>query len=158
MERDIGWRLTVIYKWANGNNKYHTMGFLKILLEEPHSAWLYIGELNLLSSSPEKQRANDPDFGQTVEFQENIEVCELREVVYRGDPFTGDNGRENEEFIQERLDMACSNDPMMNRYPRRMLYHLERCNLDHKPILLSLDSSEHARSTLKSKPFRFKVM
>lgn len=117
-----------------------------------------LGDFNLISTPSEKQGDNDPNFRRAIEFREVIEFRELREVAFNGPPYTWDNSRGGGEFIQERIDLAFTNEDMLDRYPRIKLYHLERCNSDHVPIVLTLDKDDGDKGRPTERPFRFEAM
>lgn len=81
-----------------------------------------------------------------IDFRKTTEGCEMNEVSFKGPRFTWDNGCEENEFIQERLDYAFANEPWLGRFSGALVTHLNRQGQDHVPILVSLTRCEESNN------------
>ncbi|XP_074303831.1 uncharacterized protein LOC141638326 [Silene latifolia] len=87
-------------------------------------------------------------------FREAVDDCGLRDVEFEGYEFTYDNGQEEENNRQSRIDRAMGNEAWFEAFPRSKLVHLDREWSDHAPIKLQLNYREAGRRG-GSRPFRF---
>ncbi|KAL8162411.1 hypothetical protein V2J09_013900 [Rumex salicifolius] len=150
-DSDPLWRFTGVYKWSRTDEKQLTFGLLKQLATLSSNPWILHLE--------DKYGGQDPDFGRIIDFRETLEECKFSEISYVGNRFTWDNGREDDEFIQERLDIGLSTDSWKDLFPDAKIHHLERRGSDHVPIRLNLDNFSIVNQNPKGpKPFRFEAM
>lgn len=117
-----------------------------------------MGDFNLISPMEEKQGGNYPSMDVLIEFRNMIENCKLREMAFRGNRFTWDNGKEDEKFTQERIEMVFCNEEMLSLFPSASVTHLERCASDHLPILLNLMGVSEVVEGRKEIPFWFEAV
>ena len=100
------WRFTGFY----GNPITHRCRESWALLEKQDSRmtlpWLLMGDFNEILSSDERFGESVSSQRSMFEFGEVLNRCSLVDLGYRGYPFTWDNGRYAEAYIQKRLDRA----------------------------------------------------
>uniref|UniRef100_A0A803PG50 CCHC-type domain-containing protein n=1 Tax=Cannabis sativa TaxID=3483 RepID=A0A803PG50_CANSA len=98
--------------------------------------WLVGGDFNESLRKKEKM-GGQPKPGYLMNnFRKALEECYLREVEFEGNMYTWCNGRQN-NLVFERLDRACGNSDWFDMFPEAKVYHLERINSDHCPLLLT---------------------
>ncbi|CAL1398314.1 unnamed protein product [Linum trigynum] len=104
--------------------------------------WVCMGDFNQILSGEEKRGGNPIDETNALEFREALEFCGLLDCGYEGYPFTWENSRENENYIEERLDRCVANWDWKLNYPNHKVSHLDWCGSDHCPILLTTAGKE----------------
>lgn len=146
------WRLTYLYGWPKGDKKHHTWSLLEKLESEVYDEWMVMGDFNQVMTARDKKGGLNPDFNLMIAFRETMERCELGEISLSGLRFTWDDVREEEEFIQERLDYVFANEPWLQRFPGAVAKLLERQRSDHVPVLVRPlrceETSEGRRASL----------
>ena len=133
------WRFTGFY----GNPITHRCRESWALLEKQDSRmtlpWLLMGDFNEILSSDERSGESVSSQRSMFEFGEVLNRCSLVDLGYRGYPFTWDNGRDAEAYIQKRPDRAVASISWMTMFPLCTLDHLQSPYFDHVPILLHTD-------------------
>jgi hypothetical protein len=128
----LPWRFTGFY----GNSITHRRRESWALLDKLDSMmtlpWLLMGDFSEILSSDERSGESVSSQRPMFEFGEVL----LVDLGYRGYPFTWDNGRDAEAFIQKRLDRAVASVSWMTMFPLCTLDHIQSSYSDHVPILL----------------------
>ncbi|KAL5719042.1 hypothetical protein ACHQM5_011876 [Ranunculus cassubicifolius] len=113
-----------------------------------------MGDLNVIFHQSEKQGGRPFD-GREVQFARNIIQQEgLVDLGFAGNPFTWDNGRENDAHIKQRIDRGLANAEWVFLFPNANIFHLPAIESDHCPIMLNSDPNSESGP----KPFRFQAM
>uniref|UniRef100_A0A803Q138 CCHC-type domain-containing protein n=1 Tax=Cannabis sativa TaxID=3483 RepID=A0A803Q138_CANSA len=98
--------------------------------------WLVGGDFNEILRKKVKM-VGQPKPGYLMNnFGKALDECYLREVEFEGNLYTWCNGRQN-NLVFERLDCACGNSDWFDMFPDAKVFHLERINSDHCPLLLT---------------------
>lgn len=148
------WRFTGFYGWPETQNRHLSWQLLKTLASQPTLSWMCMGDFNEILFAHEKKGGNERADWQMTNFREAVDVCGFIDISFSGYEFTYDNGREEGDNIQCRLDRALAITEWVTIFPDSDLWHIEREWSDHAPIKLSLWNAED-RGGLGSKPFRF---
>uniref|UniRef100_A0A803QCT6 Uncharacterized protein n=1 Tax=Cannabis sativa TaxID=3483 RepID=A0A803QCT6_CANSA len=71
-------------------------------------------------------------------FRKVLDLCNLHEQQYEGDPYTLIRGRHNVNAIQERLDWCFVNDQWQGIFKPITTYHLDYFMCDHRAISVNI--------------------
>ncbi|KAH7846944.1 hypothetical protein Vadar_019993 [Vaccinium darrowii] len=113
--------------------------------------WVIWGDMNDLLSEDEKCGGIPWAASSVRGFRNFVDVCGLTDLGFSGQPFTWQNNRAGEGFIQERLDRDLASHPWCNMYNHAMVTHIYTVGSDHCAIKLDLNPSI---SKMRA-PFRF---
>lgn len=80
-----------------------------------------------------------------ISFRKFIAEMEMGEIKFRGEIFTQENNRENEGFIQERLDRLFGSIDWMFHFDTAEVTHIPRQSSNHS--LVVLDTKSHRLKT-----------
>ena len=105
----VQWRLTGIYGHLEDHRKNETWYLMHHLHSYTSLPWLCIGDFNEILSSDEKNGRIPKPLGLMQAFRSTLLHCGLVDLGYSGKIFTWRNGRQEMEFVEERLDRACAN-------------------------------------------------
>ncbi|XP_021721937.1 uncharacterized protein LOC110689456 [Chenopodium quinoa] len=86
----------------------------------------------------EKNGGNDRAKWKMANFRATIDFCGFRSVAFSGYAFTYDNGRDELDNTQCRLDRALTNDSWFASFPEAHVIHIDPEWSDHAPIKLVL--------------------
>ncbi|KAH9750466.1 reverse transcriptase domain-containing protein [Citrus sinensis] len=103
------WRCTGVYGHLVAGQKYHTWTLLKRLASFSSLPWLCFGDFNEILLPNEKKGGNNREIKLMYEFREAIRECDLRDMGWKGMPFTWSNKRYEAGLIEERLDRFLCN-------------------------------------------------
>ncbi|WCJ21301.1 hypothetical protein M5689_003465 [Euphorbia peplus] len=106
-------------------------------LEDHHI--LLFGDFNEILRLGEKFGGRSKELCKIEEFQNCVDVCNLKDLSFSGSEFTWSNGKEGDQVVLERLDRFLADGAWDNIFPESIVYHLVWLALDHLPILM--DSS-----------------
>ena len=128
------WRITGMYGEFRWENKYKTWDLMRRLHHAHNLPWLLSGDLNKIQSLHEKEGGNPRPQQYMHAFQNAIDDCEIRDMVFLGDKFTWHRGR-----IRERLDRGLVNEAWANLFPMAALENLQYNHSDHRPLLVNTE-------------------
>lgn len=137
----VQWRLTGIYGHPEEQRKCETWHLMRHLYSYTSLPWLCIGDFNEMLSSDEKNGRIPKPLGLMQAFSSTLLHWRLVDLGYSGKIFTWRNGRQELEFVEERLDRVCANTAWSKLFPRARVEHLNVVYSDHDPIQLNLDNS-----------------
>lgn len=97
------------------------------------------GDFNEIMSENEKEggvlRAQRP----MDAFREALDDCALRDLGYKGSPYTWKRGNTVSTLFRERLDRFVANLPWCSIFPETIVFNMAIHNSDHARILLKDD-------------------
>lgn len=99
----------------------------------------------------------DKPEAQMQSFRDALDICRLKDLGFNGFPFTWCNRRPRDKNVWIRIDKGVATIEWILRFPTTRIHHLDFFHLNHKPVLLCMDS-ELNRFYRKSQPFRFEAM
>uniref|UniRef100_A0A803P912 Reverse transcriptase n=1 Tax=Cannabis sativa TaxID=3483 RepID=A0A803P912_CANSA len=135
-EEDQGWRFTGYYGDPDPSKRCDSWTLFNRVGRMYSGPWLIGGDFNEILRKKEKM-GGQPKPGYLMNnFRKALDECYLREVEFEGNMYTWCNGRQN-NLIFERLDRACGNSDWFDMFPDAKIFHLERINSDHCPLLLT---------------------
>ncbi|XP_021732392.1 uncharacterized protein LOC110699204 [Chenopodium quinoa] len=88
-------------------------------------------------------------------FREAMDVCQLRDLGFRGQWWTWERGVTVATRVQERLDRYLATSSWIRFYPCAYVEHLLKKQSDHTPILLRLEQQNKRKK--KKKGFKFEI-
>ncbi|XP_020586251.1 uncharacterized protein LOC110028653 [Phalaenopsis equestris] len=109
--------------------------------QQVNSPWLVGGDFNCIISTTEKSGGRTPNLAKMNTFRDNIHRAGLFDLGFKGPNFTWKRGS-----IWERLDRMLVNDAWFNYFLLSFVTHLSLAGLDHRPILMSITSTDNYSS------------
>jgi exonuclease III len=103
--------------------------------------WLIFGDFNIVINSFEKAGGNPIDYNIAEAFRDCLESCNLKDLGYKGDPYTWHNRQQDNHYIQPRLDRFCASTNWSYNFFYYQNMHLLRYGSDHCLILLDFSTS-----------------
>jgi exonuclease III len=143
------WRFTGFYGHPNPAKRHESWTLLRHLKHFGPEPWLCVGDFNEVVEQDEKYGGLRKNEGQMRQFRDALAECELTDLGYSGTRFTWTNCQHDGYFIKERLDRAVANVAWCNMHRHHEVKTLASCASDHKPLLLQLFGTEHARVFFK---------
>uniref|UniRef100_A0A803NSJ4 Reverse transcriptase n=1 Tax=Cannabis sativa TaxID=3483 RepID=A0A803NSJ4_CANSA len=134
-EEDQGWRFTGFYGDPDPNQRCESWKLLTRIGRMYSGPWVIGGDFNEILRRKEKMGGQPKPGHLITNFRKALDGSNLKEVDYEGSCYTWCNGRQN-NFIFERLDRVCGNSEWFHIFPAAKVFHLERVNSDHCPLLL----------------------
>ena len=142
----IAWRLTGLYGHPDDQCKHETWSLLRHLKNRATLPWVCMGDSNEILSSNEKNGRLPKPLGLMQNFRNALLNCGLVDLGYNGRIFTWRNGREDDAFVEEKLDWAYATVEWRELFPMVKLSHLCVSYSDHDPILLETKPTVTQRS------------
>ena len=147
----VSWKLTCFYGHHVAAKRHKSWALLKHLKQFSPIPWVCIEDFNEILTQEEKTGAVLRKERQMDQFQDALDVCNLRDLGYSGARYTWNNSRHDENFVLERLDWALANSQWKAIYRVVNVYVLAGRASEHKPIFLQLglkeeDMQEYHRS------------
>jgi hypothetical protein len=82
---------------------------------------------------------NDRSNTQIQAFRDTIDICELLDLGFEGNPWTFEKRVTCGSFCRVRLDRALTTASWCSRFPLAVLKHLTGVTSDHSPIFLRFE-------------------
>ncbi|KAL4360801.1 hypothetical protein GQ457_04G012650 [Hibiscus cannabinus] len=120
---------------------------LKSLVPDNNTPWVIGGDLNVISSSVERQGGSPYRLNVCRDFGDFLLDTGLLDMGFQGPRFTWKRG-----MLSQRLDRCLCNSDWYGLFPLSEVYHLIKLGSDHRPILL--DTSPCVSSS-GERPFRY---
>lgn len=133
------WRCTGVYGHPVAGQKYHTWTLLKRLTSFSSLPWLCFGDFNEILLPNEKKGGNNREIKLMYEFREAIRECDLRDMGWKGMPFTWSNKRYEAGLIEERLDRFLCNKSWGSLFHENAAETVVTWTSDHNPILMDFE-------------------
>ncbi|XP_074315160.1 uncharacterized protein LOC141651341 [Silene latifolia] len=148
------WRVTGFYGWPVVSDRHLSWELLRELrVSNGDFPWMCIGDFNEILFATEMKGGNRPQW-QMNNFREAIDDCGIRDVAFEGYDFTYDNGQEEPDNRQSRIERAMGNERWFDMFPRARLIHMDREWSDHSHIKVILQPRPD-RDVRGGKVFRF---
>ena len=112
------WRLTGFYGWPDEMMKHKSWQLLKHLHTRHSIPWLCCGDFNEILNSNEKQGRLPKPIALMQQFRATLLQCRLVDLGFQGNIYTWNNGRDGDDFVQERLDRACATVEWRDMFPQ----------------------------------------
>uniref|UniRef100_A0A803QAN3 Reverse transcriptase domain-containing protein n=1 Tax=Cannabis sativa TaxID=3483 RepID=A0A803QAN3_CANSA len=130
---------TAFYGAPNVAHRVHTWTLLKRLKDvAPLLPWVVIGDFNEILYNHNKKGGNRRCESQMDDFRAVLDVCNLNELPFTGDPFTWIKGRLKVDTIHERLDWCFTNDSWNSSFQPLVTSHLDYYASDHRAIAVDV--------------------
>ncbi|KAK9990782.1 hypothetical protein SO802_025767 [Lithocarpus litseifolius] len=139
----MSWRITGFYGKPEEHLRHETWDLLKHLSTRTSTPWLCIGDYNKILSAEEKDGRLPKPMHFMREFRSTLLHCGLIDLGYTGNIFTWDNGREGDDYVQERLDRACATLTWRKQFPYSRVSHFPVSYSDHVPLILTTQVEQH---------------
>jgi exonuclease III len=131
------WRSTGIYGEPKTKDRGKTWKLLRTLKHQSNKPWLCAGDFNEVLFSWEKEGGAPKPQKQMDMFKEALEICELDDLGFVGDPFTWRNhSHDVDKYVKERLDRAVASESWKMRFPSFKVHNVEPRHSDHRPIVV----------------------
>lgn len=153
------WRFTGLYGWSDNGNKNKTWDSIKSLGGESNKAWMIGGDFNEMLFVHEKSGGNPCDFASIKAFRDSLGCFNLRDVCYKGYPFTWSNGR-HEGFIDESFNRVVANAVWHDLFRDATTKTIIWDSSDHYSLCISFGESQDSNDRKKlfyKKIFRFEA-
>ncbi|CAA0808753.1 Unknown protein [Striga hermonthica] len=98
--------------------------------------WIIGGDFNDLTSNNDKCGGSYRDESIFLSFRSFIQSMRMVEVPFTGYPYTWNNCRQGDSFIEERLDRFFSSPDWSLAFPQTRVKHIPLLSSDHSLILL----------------------
>ncbi|KAL0006059.1 hypothetical protein SO802_013620 [Lithocarpus litseifolius] len=148
------WFLTCFYGWPEAQQKEKSWRLLEYLRTFVEGPWMLIGDFNAFLHTSEKKSIRPPQTSQVNAFREALESCHLKDLGFKGYPFTWNNKRPGETNTKIRLDRGVANEAWIGKFPLSRIVHLSAHASDHLPLLLQVQSFDHQRQR-RERSFKF---
>ncbi|GAV78603.1 hypothetical protein CFOL_v3_22068, partial [Cephalotus follicularis] len=117
-----------------------------------HGKAISLGDFNEILTRSEKEGGVTKSERQINEFKHTLNDCMLRDLRYRGCPFTWCNGRTGVERILCQLDRCTGTTEWLSLFPHAIVRHeisgvSDNCPM--RPSLLGRPDQEHKRRKVK---------
>lgn len=89
-------------------------------------------------------------------FRETVDLCDVRDLGFRGCSFTWRRGNEEGSMVRERLDRFLASEEWCSLFSHHWVQNYPIYRSDHAPILLSADVT--ARRPVRKKLFHFEAL
>ncbi|WCJ31242.1 DNAse I-like superfamily protein [Euphorbia peplus] len=139
---------TAVYGSPNPTRRQNLWANLKDLGGSINEPWILAGDFNAILCNEDKRGGSSRRLGGCTLFKEFMDVAGLHDLGFTGPRFTWKRG-----LLLERLDRAVCNMDWLVKFPKTMIHHLPRIKSDHRPLLVSINTSSSVRHSVK--PFRF---
>ncbi|GKV24612.1 hypothetical protein SLEP1_g34198 [Rubroshorea leprosula] len=95
-----------------------------------------MGDLNALLSYADRRGKGPISVSSFSCLEQFMESCELKEIGFRGNPYTWTNSRSGPANVQHRLDRALANSDWVRCYPHAQILHELKIGSDHSPLIM----------------------
>jgi exonuclease III len=151
------WRFTGFYGHPESHRHRESWALLKRLNGMDQLPWLCMGDFNEILTEEERTGEVPGMYGKMQDFNEVVNRCGLIDMGFRGVPFTWDNRRGGEDFVQKRLDRALATASWLEWFSLSSVSHVLCSHSDHVPIMVQLDvSSSYHRPKRRPRKFEEK--
>ena len=150
------WATMGIYGWPELENKHLTWQLMRSIKEATSLPIIFFGDFNEILHGSEKDGGAIRRERYINALREVVDVCELRDLGFRGSPYTWQRGNDPAMVIRERLDRFLASDDWCNIYVHSLVRHYPIYKSDHAPILLSADVQPPRRK--RKKLFYFEAL
>lgn len=119
--------------------RYRTWDLIRSLCRNNGDPWLVLGAFNAVLHHHEKRVGRPRPKRQIASFRDVVGECGLRDLGFKGYPFTWCNRREGAQCISERLDRCLANTSWWHMFPNAIVTHGLVAYLDHVPLWVDME-------------------
>ncbi|KAL2922937.1 N-acyl-phosphatidylethanolamine-hydrolyzing phospholipase D [Bienertia sinuspersici] len=128
---------------------------MRKLLEQCELPAIVFGDFNEILYSDEKDGGETRDDRQMANFRHVVDSLALRDLGFKGSPYTWSRGKSVDTLVRERLDRYLASQRWCALFPNVVVTNLPVNNSDHGPILLK---EEVRQRGTRSKMRRFESL
>ncbi|KAM0873877.1 hypothetical protein ACQ4PT_037786 [Festuca glaucescens] len=132
------WHATFVYGEPRTENRHRLWSALCALRASSSLPWIVAGDFNEALWQHEHLSSCPRPEGQMADFRDTLMKCELKDIGFRGVPFTYDNKRRGRANVKVRLDREVADDSWRDIFSEGTVVHLVSPCSDHTPLLLQL--------------------
>ena len=136
-KQNMSWRIIGFYGKPEEHLRRETWDLLKHLSTRTSTPWLCIGDYNEILSAEEKNGRLPKPMHLMQEFRSTLLHCGLIDLGYTRNISTWENGREGDDYVQERLDRVCATLAWRELFPYNRVSHFPVSYFDHMPHILN---------------------
>jgi hypothetical protein len=136
------WKFTAFYGHPNASKRGEAWNLLKHLKNFQPQPWMCAGDFNEILTASEKVGGRRRAHGLMEAFRATLLECELSDLEACGPYYTWHNGREGEDFTQERLDRAVASKDWRELYQGAKVVVEATLTSDHAPLFITLTNSQ----------------
>jgi endonuclease/exonuclease/phosphatase family metal-dependent hydrolase len=118
--------------------------------------WFLVGDFNEALWQHEHLSMCRRSENQMAAFRDALMVCELKDLGFKGVPFTYDNGRRGNANVKVRLDRGLADDRWRDIFSDASVVHIVTPCSDHCALLIKL-ARESAKGPMR-KCKRYEIM
>ncbi|KAL0701381.1 hypothetical protein Bca4012_057503 [Brassica carinata] len=100
--------------------------------------WMICGDCNEITDPSEKRGGRLRTLNSSKDFNNMLQVCDMKDLKFKGNPFSW-VGRRRNEVIECCLDRVLVNTEWLNQYPNSETEYLEIAESDHRPMIITID-------------------
>lgn len=137
------WHISCVYGEPRTENRHLMWQHLSSLRQSSTLPWVVLGDFNEALWQFEHLSKNPRSEIQMQAFRDVLDVCNLIDLGFEGNPFTYDNRRKGSNNVQVRLDRVVADESWRDIFSAAHVVHLVSPCSDHVPILLRLLQEEN---------------
>ncbi|KAF2301233.1 hypothetical protein GH714_021041 [Hevea brasiliensis] len=132
------WRITGFYGRPNRNERRASWALLRELASQYSYPWVCCGDFNAILTQDEKRGGNFYPTYLVQDFRDAVLQAGLSDVNMNGYKYTWDNARDDDDWVEAKLDRFLANDDWKQRFALSKAAVLDYSSSDHLPILLQV--------------------
>ncbi|KAF2301217.1 hypothetical protein GH714_020887 [Hevea brasiliensis] len=132
------WRITGFYGRPNRNERRASWALLRELASQYSYPWVCCGDFNAILTQDEKRGGNFYPTYLVQDFRDAVLQAGLSDVNMNGYKYTWDNARDDDDWVEAKLDRFLANDDWKRRFALSKAAVLDYSSSDHLPILLQV--------------------
>lgn len=143
------WHVAFVHGEPRAENRHIMCSLLKDLKQTSTLPWLVLGDFNETMWQFEhfsKRMCNEPYM---QAFRDTLNLCELSDIGFKGEPYTYDNKREGWNNVKVRLDCVVADDKWRDLFANPQVEHMACVRSDHCPTVLCFNPAEQIQNHRK---------
>jgi hypothetical protein len=139
------WKFTAFYGHPDAKRRGEAWNLLKHLKNFQPQPWMCVGDFNEILMMSEKAGGGRRATGQMEAFKMTLTDCELDDLGATGPFYTWNNGREGDDFIQERLDRVVASPDWCEMFQGSKVVVEASLTSDHAPLFIAVTENQMPR-------------